>query len=184
MIDFLKVIKKRRSIRNFVKSKIPKSDLRKIADAGRFAPCGGNSQRWHFIVITDKKMISKILIYLEISKILANLKRLNEPYEAEGPVSFSDASAIIAIAFDIKWHFYKEDGSAAVENMLLTATALGYGGCWVHGQMTPYLKNIEKLLNIPRNLMLFTMIILGKPKKWPKRPPKKKLEEILHWNKF
>ncbi len=165
MIDFFQVVKKRRSIRNFVKTNIPRSDLRKIVDAGRLAPCGGNRQAWHFIVIVDKKIINKILIYLEVSKILADLKRAKNLYAAEETVGFLNASAIIAIAFDAKWYFYKEDGSVAVENMLLAASALGYGSCWVHGQMTSHLKDIKRLLNIPYNLRLFTMVVFGKSKR-------------------
>ncbi len=184
MIDFFRVIKERRSIRNFIKAKIPRSDLRKIVDAGRLAPCGGNRQAWHFIVIINKKIISKILIYLELSKMLVDLKRAKGPYDVKKSISFSNTSSIIAIAVDVKQPFYKEDGSAAAENMLLAITALGYGGCWVHGQVTLFLKAIEKLLNTPRNLRLFTMIILGKPERHPKRPRKKKLEEILHWDNF
>jgi nitroreductase len=184
MVDFFNVIEKRRSVRDFVKDEISKSDLKRIVNAGRLAPCGGNKQAWHFIVVVDKEIINKILIYLEVSKIMADLKRTKGSYDAEGPVGFQNTSAVIAVAFDAMWTFYKEDGSAAVENMLLAASALGYGGCWVHGQATPYLKNIEKLLNIPRGFRLFTMIVLGKPKRLPRRLPKKKLEEILHWNKF
>lgn len=184
MADFFNVVKRRRSVRDFVKEGISKSDLKRIVNAGRLAPCGGNKQAWQFIVVVDKKIINKILIYLELSKITADLKGAKGLYDTEGPIGFLNASAVIAVAFDAKWIFYREDGSAAVENMLLAIAALGYGSCWVHGQTMPYLKDIEKLLNIPRDFRLFTAIVLGKPKRRPRRLPKRKLEEILHWNKF
>lgn len=125
-----------------------------------------------------------MLVYLKSNKISANLKIENSRNTSPQFNIFINTSAIIAIAFDVKWHFYKEDGSAAIENMLLAATALGYGSCWVGGAIMPYLEDVEKLLNIPANIKLFSMIVLGKPEKWPKTPPKKKLEEILHWDKF
>jgi len=183
-IDFFEVIKRRRSVRCFTEDKISKTDLKGIVDAGRLAPCGGNEQAWHFIVVIDKKVINKILILLELSKTSFDLKKIKKVHRSGKPVGFLNTSAVIAVAFDAEWVFYKEDGSASIENMLLAASALGYGGCWVHGQMLVYLKNIERMLNIPRNIRLFSMILIGKAKIYPKRPSKKKLKEILRWNKF
>ncbi len=183
-IDFFEVVKKRRSVRCFIEGKIPRKDLKKIIDTGRLAPCGGNKQAWHFIVVTDQKLITKILILLELSKTLFYLKTVKKIYNPVGSIGFLNASAVIAVAFDREWSFYKEDGSAAIENMLLSASALGYGGCWVHGQMLPYVKEIEKMLNLPSTIRLFSMIVIGKIKNLTQGPSKKKLKEILYWDKF
>ena len=54
-MDFFEVIERRRSIRKFKPNPIPKEDLKKILDAGRLAPSGGNRQPWQFIVVKDLK---------------------------------------------------------------------------------------------------------------------------------
>ena len=60
MDDVLNFIKSRRSVRKYIDEKITTEEIRKIIDAARYAPSGGNSQPWSFIVIKDRDKISKI----------------------------------------------------------------------------------------------------------------------------
>jgi nitroreductase len=59
-LEFKEVIVKRRSIRKFKKDAIPEESLGKVLEAGRWAPSAGNSQSWHFLVITDREIKAKI----------------------------------------------------------------------------------------------------------------------------
>ena len=52
-MDLFKAIEKRRSIRKFKPEPVAKDDLKKILEAGRLAPSGGNRQPWYFIVVRD-----------------------------------------------------------------------------------------------------------------------------------
>lgn len=61
-VELFEAIEKRRSIRKFKHAPIAKEDLRKILEAGRLAPSGGNRQPWYFIVVREpetKKALSK-----------------------------------------------------------------------------------------------------------------------------
>ena len=55
-----KMILERRSVRNFTAKPVPEPLIRRILEAGRFAPSAGNCQPWKFIVITDTKLIEEL----------------------------------------------------------------------------------------------------------------------------
>ena len=84
----------------------------------------------------------------------------------------------LTINADRRW--WVEDGSAAIENMLVASTALGYGSCWVEGDALPLEGEFKALLSIPKEKRLLALIPVGVPEEWPeikKRP----LENVLHW---
>ena len=162
-MDTFESIHKRRSVRDFTGETIPKEDLEKIINAARMAPSGSNRQTWHFIVVTDRS------IFQRLSKA------------ADWSIK---ASAIIVVVMHPSTQYWVEDGSAAIENILLAATALGYGSCWVQGNAKPHEAEFKLLLNIPEHLNLLTLIPIGVPAEWPEPKDKKSLEAILHWEIF
>ena len=70
--------------------------------------------------------------------------------------------------------------------MLLAATALGIGSCWIAGDKKPYCQQVNALLNAPSGMKLISMVALGYPqeKNVFKMMPKKELKRMLHWEKF
>ena len=161
-MDALEAIRKRRSVREYTGEAIPREDLEKIVDAGRLAPTGWNRQPWDFIVITDKAMIQKL-------KIVAQW--------------MDKAGAIIAVVLDSSLRWWLEDGSAAIENMLIASTALGYGSCWLEGYTLPREEEFKKLLGVPKDKRLLTLVPIGVPVAWP-TVEKKTLEEVIHWERY
>ena len=161
-MEALEAIKKRRSVRKFTGASIPREDLEKIVDAGRLAATGSNRQPWDFIVVTDGEMIDRLIVVGKWMK---------------------KAAAIIAVVLDPYSRWWVEDGSAAIENMLLASTALGYGSCWVEGDALPHEEDFKVLLGVPKGKRLLALIPVGVPETWPtveKRP----LEDVLHWEKY
>lgn len=161
-MDALEAIRKRRSVREYTGEEIPREDLEQIVDAGRLAPTGWNRQPWDFIVITEKEMIQKL-------KIVAQW--------------MDKAGAIIALVLDSSSRWWLEDGSAAVENMLIASTALGYGSCWLEGYTLPREEEFKKLLSVPEDKRLLTLIPIGVPVAWP-TVEKKSLEDVIHWERY
>ncbi len=161
-MEALQAIQKRRSVRDFTGEPIPREDLLRIVDAGRMAASGSNRQPWDFIVVTEREMLSHFRVAADwIDK----------------------AAAVIAVVLDPTSRWWVEDGSAAVENMLIAATALGYGSCWMEGYTLPLEEEFKRLLQVPKGKRLLTLIPLGVPAAWPtvdKRP----LEDVLHWEKY
>ena len=159
-MDALEAIRKRRSVRKYTGEPIPRADLETIVDAGRLAATGGNRQPWDFIVVTDPELIDQLKVAAEW---------------------MSRAGAIIAVVLDPATRWWIEDGSAAIENMLLAATALGYGSCWLEGWTLPHEQEFKELLRVPEEKRLLTLIPIGVPVEWPTRE-KKALAEVIHWD--
>jgi nitroreductase len=161
-MDALEAIRKRRTVRNFTGAAIPRADLETIVDAGRLAASGYNRQPWDFIVVTDRGMIEKL-------KIAAQW--------------MEKAGAIIAVVLDPTTKYWLEDGSAAVQNMLVAATALGYGSCWLEGYTLPLEGQFKALLGVPEDKRLLTLVPIGAPVEWPVKE-KKPLAQVLHWERY
>ncbi len=161
-MDALEAIRRRRTVRNFTGATIPRSDLETIVDAGRLAASGYNRQPWDFVVITDQGMIDRL-------KIAAQW--------------METAAAIIAVVLDPTTKYWLEDGSAAVQNMLVAATALGYGACWLEGYTLPLEGQFKELLGVPADKRLLTLVPLGVPAEWPTKE-KKSLEQVIHWERW
>ena len=161
-MDALDAIKKRRSVRDYTGEEIPRKDLEKIVDAGRLAATGSNRQPWEFIVITNREMIEQLKV---AAKWMEN------------------AGAIIAVVMDPSSRWWIEDGAAAVENILIASTALGYGSCWLEGYTLPREEEFKKLLDVPKDRRLLTLVPIGVPVEWP-TVEKKSLEEVLRWEKY
>jgi nitroreductase len=161
-MDTLEAIRKRRSVRSYTGDPIPREDLEKIVDAGRLAASGNNRQPWDFIVVTDREMINKL-------KVAAQW--------------MDKAGAIIAVVLDPTSRWWLEDGSAAVENMLIASTALGYGSCWLEGYTLPLEGKFKELLGVPDEKRLLTLVPIGVPAEWPNKE-KKPLEAVIHCEKY
>jgi nitroreductase len=161
-MDALEAIRKRRSVREYTGEPIPREDLETIVDAGRLAASGHNNQPWDFVVVTDRVMIERLKV---------------------ASLWMEQAGAIIAVVMDPSSRWWREDGSAAVENMLIAATALGYGSCWLQGYTMPREEEFKALLGIPREQRLLTLVPIGVPVRWPTKE-KKPLAEVIHWERY
>ena len=138
-MDALEAIRKRRSVRQYTGDPIPREDLEKIVDAGRLAASGGNAQPWDFIVSTER----------ETSEALKVAARWMDK-----------AGAIIAVVMDPSSRWWVEDGSAAVENMLIASTALGYGSCWLEGYTLPREEKFQEILGELQMHLLLLLLLL------------------------
>jgi len=161
-LDALEAIRKRRSIRKYMDDAIPKSDLETIVDAGRLASTGSNRQPWDFVVVTDRTMIDQFI--------------------AAG-AWIGKAGAVIVVVLDPVSRWWVEDGAAAIENMLLAGTALGYGACWVEGDALPREALFKTLLGVPDGKRVMALIPIGVAAEIPTQE-KKPLGEVLHWEKY
>jgi len=167
MNKFLKFLKIRRSIRSFKNKSISKGKLEQICDAARFAVTARNLQPWEFVAVTDQEKLNRLAELAENGRFLAQ------------------AAACIAV-FSIDTKYFLEDASAATCNILLAATALGIGSCWIAGDKKPYCPQVSVLLNAPVGMKLVSLVALGYPleKNAFKIVPKKELKAMLHWESF
>ena len=163
-MELFEVIEKRASVREFAPVKVTENDLMKIADAGRRAPSGRNRQPCQFVLITDRALI----------------ERLGAVQSCIG-----QASAAIAVLVDDKiTEFWKEDAAAAIENMLLAITAMGYASVWIEGYVLRNEAMVKETLGVPEKLRAIAVLPIGKPASEPVQAAKKPLSEMVHRNRF
>lgn len=186
------LIKKRRSIRKFRQKKIPRDNLVKLVDNARLAPSAANLQPWNFVIIDENDLCEEIFSALTWA---GYVKPKRNPQEGEKPVAY----IIIIINKTINENNYQHDCGAAAENIILSALEEGIGSCWL-GAINR--DKIRKILKLPEEYIVDTVIALGYPLESPKvveakgdikyyldkndvlHVPKRKLEDILHINKW
>jgi nitroreductase len=161
-MNALEAIRKRRSVRKYTGDPIPRQDIETIVDAGRLAASGYNRQPWDFVVVTQPESIAQF---------------------ATAWTWIDKAGAVIAVVVDPSAEFWHQDASAAVENMLIAATALGYGSCWLEGGTARHEPAFKDMLGIPADRRLITMVSFGVPVEWPTKE-KKPLKDVLHWEVY
>ena len=165
-LSLVDVILSRRSIRKYLDKPIPEDVTNQILEAGRQAPSAGNRQPWRFIVITDQR-IKEALSHGKYNTFLK-----------EAPV------AIVACGYtgteqSRKWSTV--DTSIAVENMVLAAWSLGVGSCWI-GDFVE--SEVKKLLGIPDDYGVVTLLSLGYPAETKAARPRKSLGEIISYDRW
>ena len=164
-MDALQAIALRHSTREYLPTPVTRETLEQILDAGRRAATACNDQPWEFIVLIDP----------ECRKQLAELVTYGR-FIAQAPVC-------VVVACRPSWG-YLEDGSAATENMLVAAAALGVQSCWIGGDKAAYAGAVSKFLGVPEGHKLVSLITLGYAAK-PEAPKNKRaLAEMLHWEKW
>jgi nitroreductase len=164
-METMEGIRSRRSIRQFERCEVPRELLEQLVDAGRLAPTANNLQPWEFVVVTDESVKNRIAATTDHGKFIA------------------DANALIAV-FCKDTKYYLEDGCGATTNILLAATGLGLGTCWVAGDKKPYCQKVMNMLAVPPGHKLISLIAVGYPLGPPPKVAKRALPELLHWDRF
>jgi len=170
-MEFDQVISKRYSVRSYIRQKIDKKHLLEIMEAARLAPSAVNFQPWHFIIITKEQ----------------NLNDFHEVYQRSW---FKEATACIVICSDhSKSWKRKSDGkdfadidiAIAVDHLVLKATDLGIGTCWICNFDVPLAR---KKLQLPDEIEPVVIVSLGYSAAEAPLKIRKPLEDMVHWEKF
>lgn len=202
----MEIILGRRSIRKYKDKPISREEILCLLEAAIWAPNGENYQPWKFIVITDRNIIKELgligarasgrrflqeFLRGDLEKRLAAIpeeKRQRVIKKMiEGRVSGFVAEAPLCIAVcSVGYEGVDNlmDCSAATQNLLLAAEALGIGACWVIGATKDARdqKKVRELLKVPRGVHVPYIISLGYPDEAPRPRPRKPLDEVVYYN--
>jgi len=166
----LETIAARRSYRGkFLSSPIPREHLKVILEAGFHAPSGCNKQTTSFIAVDDPEIMAKLHAVID------------PPVGETAPTMICILTRKI-IAYRDRT-FYIQDYSAAIENMLLAITDLGYASCWYEGHITDTDRigdQMAKILGVPDEYELVCFLPVGIPAE-EIRPVKKQPFESRAW---
>ena len=179
----LDVIMSRTSIRSFTGDPVSKEQLETILKAGMAAPTAMNGQPWRFVVVTDKDKIAEVFASgfrgEMFTKAGAVIVVCGQTTQMRNPVGQPDAPEE-----EQPNMFWYEDCSAAAENVLLAAHALGLGAVWTAGYPAEErIAPIAAALGIPENVKPLCIIPVGVPAENPEPKDKWKPENI-HWEQW
>lgn len=178
MPDFFAVVKARRAVRKLKKKEIPLKTLLKVIEAGAWAPSAVNTQPWEFILVRDRKLKRRIRAIYEEAGSASGMYRQD--------TEFVENATLIIVLSEKEKVLHQFSTSAAVENMLLAATALGLGSVWMCRplRVEKTLNELRELFKIPSNYEIIGIVALGYPDEKPKPKERKPMKEILHYEKF
>jgi nitroreductase len=148
---------------------IPRDDLARIAGAGLAAPSAMNRQSPELVIVDDREVIARI-------------------GEITDHATLASAPALVVVISNpgVGEGFYREDYAATTENILLAATALGYGVGWIDGifRDAAVRQPVSELLGIPADRLLSVVVPVGKPADAGERRPKKPFGARASWNRY
>ena len=204
----LELFMKRRSTYGYKPDSIPDELIDKIIEAARWAPSGANSQPWEFIVVKNKDQREKIVDFLKEQAEISYRVEQTRPSERQfpkyrkpptGTPGFAMAPVYIVACGDPRTkeayplnatldrgdsNFYSSLASAFLY-MHLAATAMGLGSQWVTTSSQDLMQGrLKQLLDIPYELEIYDMMVLGYPIAGPKPRNVRSREEIVHYDKF
>lgn len=200
------VLEQRTSVRSYTTEPVPLEDLREMVRLAGRAPSLNNAQPWRYTAITDPKAIGHVaqLVCDKLDAILPQPKtdaqsqatsRLYEYVRLFGsapallivatrtyPGFLDDALMTSGLATDaadsLRGHPYAMSLGASVENLLLAATDMGYGACWLTAPQVAA-GSIERYVSIESPWRLGAVVSVGKPAKSGRQAPKKDIDEIF-----
>ena len=178
--QLMEVIRSRRSVRNYKPDPVSDEVINQVIEAAKWAPSGNNSQPWEIVVLKDKALMEKVNTILHEVHGSKNKQDFGAPATllVLGDPRYCDAYPKGPFREEI----FHASLSAAIENMLLAATALGLGGSlWKTVSATAGVK-IKDLLGIPQLYVLKVMLPLGYPT-MPVKAPRKR-DVVVHENRY
>ena len=162
----------RTSVRQYKDQPVEQEKIDIMLKAAMAAPTAVNLQPWHFIVITDKQTIGLLSGQQPTNAplLIAVCGGTDKTTTPDGKMKLPD--------------FWVEDVSAATENLLLAAHALGLGAVWtgVYPAMDRTAE-VANVLNCPKNIVPMAVVRIGYPDESPE-PKNKFKEENISYNKF
>lgn len=168
------ILNTRRSIRSFDSRPVNEKDIISIIEAARLSPSACNSQTWRFIFVTRREIIRKIC-HEAMRPVIPNKWLEQAPLVIVG-CSQLDVIANRVGACVTGIEYYQIDLGIAMEHMVLKATELGLGTCWIGWFDETHLKGI---LGIPKKIKVSALLAVGYPKEAPEKKRKRKPTEKI-----
>jgi nitroreductase len=156
-MDAIEAILTRRSIRQYTNQAVPEGTVNQLLKAAMYAPSASNRRSWHFVVITDRRKLDTVPTF--------------HPYSA----MVKQAPLAILVCGDERLEertaYCLQNCSAAAQNILLAAHALGLGAVWLG--VYPNKERVEgmrRLVGVPDHVIPMALIVIGYPAEKPISP--------------
>ena len=168
--DAIETIMTRTSIRSFTDRAVSADTIEMLLRAGMAAPTAVNKQPWHFVVVNDRAKLDE----------LGGNGRQSQMWK-ESPLAIVVCGDMEKALEGPAQAFWVQDCSAATENILLAAHALGLGAVWTGCYpMEERMTNVRQVLNLPENIIPLCVIVMGYPNESPAPKDKWKPENVTY----
>jgi nitroreductase len=169
-LDTLEAIFTRRSVRDFKADPVSEDDIKVLLRAGMQAPSAKNEQPWHFIIIDDPDLLQAVPDFHPYAKMLM------------------DAPLAILVCSDRKLETKRaswlQDCSAATQNILLAAHAMGLGAVWLGiFPDSDRVFGMQELVKLPKDIRPVSLVAVGHPASQPE-PADRFKDERIHRNQW
>ena len=193
-MDFMEIVRSRRTIRFFKQDPIGEDVLSELVEAARRAPSASNRQPLEYVIVNDKGQVERVFEQLAWG---AYVQPRRDPPAGRRPVAY------IVVLINSEWElgrFGVVDAAAAIENILLAAWSKGIGSCWLASVKR---ESAAEILDIPEQCRIDSVVALGYPDENPLleectsesieyylddddrlHVPKRPLKKIAHVNTF
>lgn len=157
----------RTSIRQFSAQPVTDEQVDTLLRCGLAAPSAVNAQPWEYVVVRDRAILDTLAVRYPNTRISANVSVAIVP------------CGNLNKAFSAAPDFWIQDVSAATENILLAAHAMGLGAVWTGVYPTDKVAPVQQLLNLPAHIVPLCIIPVGYPAENP-TPKDKYKPELIH----
>lgn len=165
-MDFFEALHTRRSIRKYLSDKpVSDDDIQKILAAAMSAPSAGNAQPWHFVVVRDAAL----------------REELSQAHPYVGMLKNAPVGIVVCAELSLEKYpgYWVQDLSAAVQNLLLAARALGLGTVWTGVcPIEERMQKVKDILRLPPGIEPHSIVPLGWPAQEFKQQNRFKIERV------
>ena len=164
----IEALKKRRSVRIFQKKEAEMEKIEHLIEAAQWAPSACNKQLWEYIIVRDDRLKQRIVKEAKSQKFLGN------------------APVVIFVIYPKevnKKHYANiQSAAASIQNILLATQDAGLSGVWMAACGDREI--LHRILNIPREFIIVSAVLIGYPQKIPPAPARRNIESIIHLEKY
>ncbi len=168
-MEYMDLVRKRRSIRRYKPDPVLEQHLKAILEAARLAPSSGNRQCWQYVIVTDKNIINK-------------LSEAGRKWISGAPVVIVACADPEASSHKAGLDYFLVDVGISFEHLILAATDLGLGTCWIGGFDE---KIAKEALGVPDGIRVVAYTPLGYPdEKKGKVFARKPLRDVCFYERY
>jgi len=196
--DWERTLRQRRSVRRFKETPVPKELIRRIVEAGTWAPSAGNRQHWEFTVVISEKVRremgeavrerwTSLLDGASAGSVADEIKEYSGNFDW-----FSTAPVVIAVSARSPDAFLshllgdnavdvagaKTSAGMAAQNLMLAAHALGLGTCCLTGPLAAQ-EDLKRAVGLGKRQSIVCLVAVGYPAEEPAEQPRKPLNDVM-----
>ncbi len=195
-VGLLEGIRTTRAIRRFSAEPVSTELIRKVVEAGTFAPSGGNRQPWSFIAVTDRQRRAWVAQRYKraFDDYIAPARQAADGFSTARRRSMESAIHLAETLAEVPVHLFVAGWTRrgqpqhqalypAIQNILLACRAVGLGACITSVHLA-FAREIDAYLGLPESQPSCALIPIGWPSIPYKKPVRRSVDDCLFWDRF